>query len=75
MNLKKTLNILYPNFFQLLDSAIRNAFSQSSVLKDDYYGLIMSVSSFLKKYEETFSKLATKYNKNVLKIFDEFSWK
>ncbi|MEM3697614.1 MAG: hypothetical protein QXQ94_08980, partial [Candidatus Bathyarchaeia archaeon] len=38
----KTLNILCPNFFPLWDSAIRNAFK-----KDDYYGFMLKVSSFL----------------------------
>jgi hypothetical protein len=71
----KTLNILCPNFFPLWDSAIRNAFSQAFDLKDDdYYTFMLKVRNFIKEYEETFSKLANKYNKNMLRIFDEFSW-
>jgi len=67
----KTLNILCPNFFPLWDSAIRNAFYLKD---DDYYTFMLKVRDFIQKYEETFSKLANKYNKNMLRIFDEFSW-
>ena len=67
----KTLNILCPNFFPLWDTAIKKAFNLKD---DDYYAFMLKVRKFIKEYEETFTKLASKYNKKTLRIFDEFAW-
>jgi hypothetical protein len=67
----KTLNILCPDFFPLWDTAIKKAFN---VKDDDYYAFMLKVRGFIKKYDETFTKLAKKYNKKTLRIFDEFAW-
>ena len=52
-------------------TAIKKAFNLKD---DDYYAFMLKVRKFIKEYEETFTKLASKYNKKTLRIFDEFAW-
>jgi len=71
----KTLHLICPNFFPLWDNNIRSAFSQAFDIEDeDYYAFMLKVRDFISGYEETFLKLAKRYNRNMLRIFDEFAW-
>jgi len=71
----KTLHLICPNFFPLWDNNIRSAFSQAfDIEDDDYYTFMLKVRDFVSGYEETFSRLANRYNRSILRIFDEFAW-
>lgn len=70
-SISKILHLLCPNFFPLLDDAIRGK-SGIAGSSEGYYKFMIGIKKFLKKYDSTISELTNNYRKPKLKIIDEF---
>jgi len=72
----KVMHLICPDFFPSWDTGIRKSIANLHGYKndEDYYKFMQATQSFLKHYEQVFSNLSDKYERNKLRILDELFW-